>query len=139
MKKIKSIMSMLVSILLVAAIAGCSAKDQLQSAVDDYNKQCPQDMGNGMEMTKVAIEDSQLLYIVTIDEQKLVPVSMLEGQKDTMKKSMESTIKGNPSIKKLAELLIEANYPMTFRYQNKDASSKFDVQFTVDELKTLIQ
>lgn len=135
MKKVKIVMSMMLSVLFVALVS-CSAGDRLQSEVDAFNKQCPQDMGNGMEMTSVSIESNELIYLFTVDAGKLgVPFSMLKSTQSTMKDGVKGTIAGDASIKKLAELLIEANYPMVFRYKDKAGGDSFDVKITPEELK----
>ena len=131
---------MLLSIVLLVGITACSSnpEDTLKSEIEKANKNYPQELSKGLEMTSIALEGNKVVFLITVDEQKAgIPLSLLESQKAAFKENAATSLKGNSAVDKLFEIMIDLKDSLVYRMQNKDGKS-FDIEYTPEELKQLI-
>ena len=123
MKRITSIFAMLL-IVFAVTFSACSAYT-IVSAIDQLNKECPVDMGNGISMTSAAI-DNNGDAVITITAPS-VPVDALTSDDvvSNMKKSIESD-------DDLIKLMKDSNTKLIFHMVGSDGTA--DVSFEAADL-----
>ena len=130
----KSIMFVAVAIIaMVAGLTSCSKESQLKSAVEKANSDCPIYIMDGLQMTSVLDDGSNVVYVVETSEDVL-PIELIEAQSSEMKNAMATTF-NQPDTKELIDVLVECNKGMAFRFVGEQSGDSYEIVFTPAELK----
>ena len=68
MKKIASILAMLLMVLTISLSLNSCGGVTASALADTYNKQCPRDLGNGVTMTSAKAEGSTIVMNISVPE-----------------------------------------------------------------------
>ncbi len=128
-----------------ALIVGCnSEKDnawlELEEEMEKENKTCPEDLGNGLTLTSVILEDDQLVMKVDIsaDEEDVTP-AFFRQNRELFKMGMFADLKDDADTRKMCELCVKAEVQikMVFHFQRYGE----DVQLVVpvNEIEEALQ
>lgn len=148
MKTLQSLCShvRLAGLLLFAAlIIGCvSDKDkawlELEELVEKENKTCPEDMGEGLTLTSLTLEDDQLLIKVDIsaDEEDVTP-AFLRQNRELFKKGMFADLKDDAETRKMCELCVKAEVQIKIVFHFRRYGEDVQLVVPVNEIEEALQ
>lgn len=131
------IYSLLIAIFAITLSACSSANSQLEQACKEVNKMLPMDLGSGMTMTDLQIENDNMVYTITCEESFTGPefISILNENKETMKEGIvQGLVNGNSDQKKVVELCKEANIGLVFDFVGYPSGQKCSVNVPAQDL-----
>lgn len=95
MKSLKFFATLLVAFLLFAPATQAqddeireALRNELGLAVKELNEQCPMDMGSGITLQSVLIEDIAVIYVCVVDE-NVVSMNQIEENRDGIQHGLE--------------------------------------------------
>ena len=95
MKSLKFFAALLVAFLLFAPATQAqddeireALRNELGLAVKELNEQCPMDMGSGITLQSVRIEDLAVVYVCVVDEDS-VSMDLIEERRDDIQHFLE--------------------------------------------------
>ena len=130
----KFLLSLFAVALMGMTLVSCGT-DELQSQVDEFQKELPMDMGDGMVMTAVAIEGDYLVYTAEIDED-IMGEEMMDFfiQNSDMLKASLMEDDGDADFKELAKLCKDRNKGIAYRFTGTKSGKGLTVKIEKDEL-----
>jgi hypothetical protein len=139
MKAIKNIlMTSAVIACTMLCLFSCTSKDMLSIAVEACAEECPMDLGGGLVMTDVTIQNGDVVYLYEMDEnsydiasiksdpitQALMKEAMLEELNNSSDKSLHDFIK----------IVRKSNADIIYRYVGSESGKGFDIVINNSEL-----
>lgn len=123
----------------VAMMTSClTPEQQIEKAIKKVNEQCPMDVGNGMTIASLTIEDNNIVYLFEIDETQGMSVQIfnMPEVKDAMKKTLVEQYlnEDNKDTAPLTKLCKEADYNLVFRFAGKPSGDEAEIVVNADEL-----
>ena len=119
MKKIASIFAMLLMVLSISFSLNSCGSLTIGAAISQLNSECPQDMGNGLTMTKSELVDGN--WVITISAPQ-ASVETFNGE--AAKPALVQFIKGNEDY---AKLLKETNTALIYKFVFADGEDQVSV------------
>lgn len=125
--------------LMVALLAACSAMDQLDSAVEEINENCPQHIEMGLTLTKACRTNTELVYMYTVDESVLGEdiIQNIHLTEDLIRHEMKSTIMRDSEMRELAKVLAEHNMSLVQEYKGSISGKTARIVITASDLRAL--
>ena len=119
MKKIASIFAMLLMVVTISFSLNSCGSLTIGAAISQLNSECPQDMGNGLTMTKSELVDGN--WVITIS----APQASVETfNSEAAKPALVQFIKGNEEY---AKLLKETNTALIYKFVFADGEDQVSV------------
>ena len=119
MKKIASIFAMLLMVVTISFSLNSCGSLTIGAAISQLNSECPQDMGNGLTMTKSELVDGN--WVITISAPQ-ASVETFNGE--AAKPALVQFIKGNEEY---AKLLKETNTALIYKFVFADGEDQVSV------------
>jgi|GEM_PF-4620783 len=119
MKKLASIFAMLLMVLSISFSLNSCGSLTIGAAISQLNSECPQDMGNGLTMTKSELVDGN--WVITISAPQ-ASVETFNGE--AAKPALVQFIKGNEEY---AKLLKETNTALIYKFVFADGEDQVSV------------
>ena len=141
MKAIKNIlMTSAVIACTMWCLFACTSKDALTIAVEASAEQCPMDLGNGIVMTDITIENGKVVYSYEMDE-KRYDIASLKSDPiilELMKVALLEQIKGNvdPDMENFLFIARKFNAGIIARYAGSESGNGFDIVIDSSELSS---
>lgn len=111
----------------------------LNSMIETTNESFPQDVEEGVKMTKVFLEGDYVVYILECDEDVL-DMDLLRKSKDSMKKVIKGNLSSSdPDIERELKTCINAGKGLGYRYVGDTSRKSLTIQFSVKELTDILQ
>lgn len=108
----------------------------LDSAIESLKDDLPSDMGNGMTLADVYVQDGYVTYRIDCDED-IIEMSLLDKQ-DVKSEIMESfKDKSNGEINYFIKLCTQAGYGVSYKYYGNRSGLGCSVYITRNELLNL--
>lgn len=110
------------------------ALESLREQARQTNQSCPMKIDDGIVLNSVFLDESNFVYLYTVD----TDIADLEEQKDAVKQGMKEEL--NPSdltLKALVQLCVKCDKGFLYRYTDGVSEDKVDIVFGVDELKEM--
>ena len=115
----------------------CTSKDQLKIAVEVAAADCPEDLGDGITMKDILLENGDVVYICEMDEEYYD----IEGCNDpliqaSMKASIMEFIYNNEdaSIDEFINIVKESEADIIYRCVGNVSGDRFDIVIDNSEL-----
>lgn len=128
-----------------ALIVGCnSEKDnawlELEELVEKENKTCPEDLGEGLTLTSVTLEDDQLLMKVDIsaDEEDVTP-AFLRQNRELFKMGMFAELENDADTRKMCELCVKAEVQIKMVFHFQRYGEDVQLVLPVNEIEEALQ
>ena len=119
MKKIASIFAMLLMVVTISFSLNSCGGLTIGAAISQLNSECPQDMGNGLTMTKSDLVDGN--WVITIS----APQASVENfNGEAAKPALVQFIKSNEEY---AKLLKETNTALIYKFVFADGEDQVSV------------
>lgn len=122
---------------LMEALASKPTPDELlKTQVDITNATCPLQIGEGMVMTKLAIEGNYVVYHCSVND-NVVPISLLEQVKEDSKKEIIASLKqqiNDPSFKTVIFACKNANKGIAYKYIGNTSKEECLILIELSEL-----
>lgn len=116
------------------------AADQLlKVAIEQANKEFPQDTGMGMVITRMYLSGDYVMYVAECDED-LISMDLLEKNKSSMLNEIRKMAgdKSNPEIAQFVKICANAGKGLGYSYVGDTSGKKVTVRLSNAELKRLI-
>lgn len=136
--------SRLASLLLLfaaALITGCiSDKDkawvELEEAVEEGNKTCPQNMGDGMTLTSLSIDDNvlEMKFGIDSDDEDVTP-SVFRQYRQVFKTTMLQGLVGDADTRELLNLCVKAEVQMKVTLHFQGYSETVQIVIPINEIE----
>lgn len=109
----------------------------LQSEVEDLNAACPSDMGDGMTMSSVKLEDKYVIYSIQVNETEDFNVANMKGNKQMLKSELmrELVDDPDPDIQEYCKACANAGIGIKYRYTGLQSGDICEVTIESDQLK----
>ena len=132
MKAIKNIlMTSAVIICTMLCLFSCTSKDALTIAVEACADECPMDLGNGLVMTDITIENGDVVYYYEIAGIIAEPL-IQESMKTALLESLESNT--DPDLENFLLIARKSNADIIYRYKGNKSGDGFDIVIDNSEL-----
>lgn len=107
----------------------------LESMVTLANGYMPKEVGDGITLLNMTIEDNGVVYYNYLMDENLYSIDLLEASKDALKEENRTAL-SQLSAAEAADLkrVSAANYSLGYRYQGDTTGKSMEVVFSVDEL-----
>jgi len=138
MKKLTVLFLSIVSV--AAMMTSCLTPEQkIEKNVAKANKECPVEMGNGMTMVSMVIEDNNVITTCEVNEETLgmsIAIWNTPEVYNAMKKSVTDLYRNgeDKDVAALTNMCKEANYNIIFRFLGKPSGEKVEFTINADEL-----
>ena len=139
MKAIKNIlMTSAVIICTMLCLFSCTSKDALTIAVEACADECPMDLGNGLVMTDITIENGDVVYYYEMDEDYYEIAGIIaepliqESMKTALLESLESNT--DPDLENFLLIARKSNADIIYRYKGNKSGDGFDIVIDNSEL-----
>lgn len=111
----------------------------LKSMIETTNESFPQEVEEGVTMTKVFLDGDYVIYILECDEDVL-DIDILRKSKDSMKKVIKGNLSSSDSdIERELKTCINAGKGLGYRYVGDTSRKSLTIQFSVKELTDILQ
>ena len=111
-------------------------KSALEAEIAFVNSQCPSPMEDGVALVNVYDDGNNVVYVLQVDE-KEIDISLLCSAKAELKQEMQGEIK-DPSMKRVFEMLSSLGKGLVYRYKGATSGDYVDIEFSKEELESLI-
>ena len=131
----KFLLSLFAVAMMTATFVSCDT-NQLQREVDEIQKDLPMDMGEGMTIVSVALDDSYLVYTAEIDE-SLMGEEMMDffiANSDMLEESMFEVNEDDQDIKDLCKLCKDNNKGIAYKFVGTITGKELTVKKEASEL-----
>lgn len=135
----------LLLLFVAALVAGCASdKDKawldLEELVEKENKTCPEDMGEGLTITSVTLEDDQLVMKADIsaDEEDVTP-DLLRQNREQFKMGMFADLKDDADTRKMCELCVKAEVQIKIVFHFRRYGEDVQLVVPVNEIEEALQ
>lgn len=106
-------------------------KEVLDAQINTTNSQLPMDIGNGMTMDRLVLEENYVVYYYTWDDDM---VDLLKGSEKEMKEELVKMLKtDDPTIVFFNKICKDAGVGMAYRYVGKEKGKKVTIYINNDE------
>lgn len=113
--------------------AGVDPEKSFMNMLDNFMMQIPVDMGNGMVMQDLTIDENSLTYQYDCDE-SLIDLDEMLGKEPEMKKMVFGEFYSNILARKLSDLLKATNRTLVYKYVGTSSGKTVTVSLAPDEL-----
>lgn len=122
-------------LMFMGALMMASCGDQLEAGIEQANKDCPEEMGNGMTMESIKLDGTYVLYTITVDE-SVMPMQALQAAQNDIKKIMVEELKNtdDQDLKDLFELLKDSDKGIAYYFTGKQSKKSCRINIMHDEL-----
>lgn len=116
-----------------------AADKLLRLAVENGNKEFPQDTGVGIVVTRMYISGDYVMYMAECDED-LIDMGVLESNLSSLKTELRSTFADNSDadIKQFLKICVKAGKGIGYTYVGDTTGKKVVVRFSNSELKRFL-
>lgn len=116
-----------------------AAGQLLKVAIEQANKEFPQDTGMGMVITRVYLSGDYVMYVAECDED-LISMDLLEQNKSSMINEIRKMAgdKSNAEIAQFVKICANAGKGIGYSYIGDTSGKKVTVRLTNQELKKLL-
>lgn len=110
----------------------------LESTVTLANGYMPKEIGNGITLLNMTIEDNGVVYYNYLMDENMYSIDLLEASKDALKEENRAALSQlSPAEAADLKRIPAANYCLGYRYQGDTTGKSMEVVFSVDELNEL--
>ena len=111
------------------------------------SKELPQDVGDGMTMSSIDVDDNDVAFVLKMDPQALGGVTMEqfdmvfnnpELKSMMMTEMMKNFENGNDDMKTFFKVITTANKNLVIKFVDKNSGDEANMTFTADELKRIL-
>ncbi|MDE6716865.1 MAG: hypothetical protein K2J70_01620 [Muribaculaceae bacterium] len=130
----------LLMIVLLAVLAGaCGGKNDavLKAQIESGKKHCPMNLGMAGKLTSMSYDDKtrEVEFVITLNKQ-MTDVNELKADPENAKEMMRLALsKGN--MKKLVDMMVDADASLKVTYKNRGSKDDFSIQFPAEEIKNI--
>lgn len=135
----------LLLLFVAALVAGCASdKDKawldLEELVEKENKTCPADVGEGLTLTSLTLEDDQLVMKVDIsaDEEDVTP-AFLRQNRELFKMDLFADLKDDAYTRKMCELCVKAEVQIKIVFHYRRYGEDVQLVLPVNEIEEALQ
>ncbi|MCR4853126.1 MAG: hypothetical protein K5893_06010 [Prevotella sp.] len=135
----KKVVRLLLMVLTVMATLTACGPQSLSELVEQLNAECPHE-ADGMTVEGATLDANNVTVTYTIPKSTL-PISMLNsvpGALESLKQEMLPEL-ANKDFKDIAAMCIEENKGFAVVMQNEKGGDSFKLEFTPDDLKTVLK
>lgn len=137
----KAMKNLLMAVAIIASTAlclfSCTSKDQLKIAVELAATDCPEDLGDGITMKDILLENGNVVYVCEMDEDYYD----VEGSKDPLiikeikEALMDEILHSNDNdIKEFLKIVKDSEADIIYRYIGDTTGKKIDIVIKNSEL-----
>ena len=110
------------------------------------NKELPQDVGDGMTMSSIDIDDDDVSFVLKMDPQALGGITMdqfdmvfnnPELRSMMMTEMMKNFESGDDNMKTFFKVITTANKNLVIKFIDKNSGDEANMTITADELKSI--
>ena len=101
-------------------------------------EQLPLVLEVGMTMTDYRLEDENIVVVIEMDEE-MYEMEALYGVRDEIKKSLSQDILSDPTTKSMFDMCKVSHTGFGYRYIGKQTGRYFDIIFSSDEIRCIVQ
>lgn len=132
MKKMKMLLSLMLSVIVLSVVVSCSKPgEQLAAVAEEFNQKCPISMAGDIKVTKALVENNQFVYNIEVPS---VISEIPTGKIDAFKADFLKSLVDNGGA--MIDVLVDANYGLVIRLADHAGNVK-DLSVSVAELKQL--
>lgn len=104
----------------------------LETSARMTNLSTPSDLGEGIVMENMVVNDDEVVYNYTIDD-AVCDFNLLKDNADELKQIMSSAIESDLSMMQLVENCKKSNRAIIYRYKSSGTGEVCDIVFSPDE------
>lgn len=138
MKKLTGILTLMAMAFVMFAVSSCSADQQLDREIKAYKAQLPMYVGEGMTISDIENDGSYLVYTADYNESgfEIPAIKDYPEVTDVMKQAIAQELfsSNNAEVKKLFELLREANLGVKYKIVGERTGDTLELVFEPDEI-----
>lgn len=135
----KKYLYLLLLMIMSFSMTDCGRNDAaLKAQIESGKKHCPMNLGMAGKLTKMSYdEDNRVVkFVITLNKQ-ISDVKDLQNDPQTARQAMRLSLqKGN--MKQLLEMMVDAEASLNITYKNNGSNDEFNLNFTADELKKIL-
>ena len=121
-------------ILMTIMLFGSCAESKLQEAVEEFNKKCPISMGVAGELTKVTLDDDNVVLFYTMDEDYL-NIEQLKSNKELVKNNMINVFRNMDSeLNDMIKLMVDADKGFVVKIRGKQSGNTVSITLNHDDV-----
>lgn len=126
----------LILCIIVCMSASCVQKEsELQKNILEYNKDCPQSLGDVGEISSITYEDGDVVVIFTINEQ-VVNLMAFESNVRMLRQAMLNSFKNSTGdLREIVDLVIEEEANIVVKYVGSITNKTIELKITYEDLK----
>lgn len=133
----KKITSLMLSLMALLAMTGCSQKSALQEQVQALQNAMPLNFMEGAQVSAISLDQS-LNLTIDVDEDAL-PLKNIEAQKGELGKALTTFFYGQKgSLKDLAQAIVESKTGLKFNFKGRTSGKTVAVEADAAEAASLL-
>lgn len=110
----------------------------IEISIEAEREQLPIVLEEGVTMTDYRLEDENIVVVIEMDE-KMYEMEALYGVRDEIKKSLSQDILSDPTTKSMFDMCKVSHTGFGYRYIGKQTGRYFDIIFSSDEIRCIVQ
>lgn len=134
----KKLLSILLVMALMVGMAACSAKDRLKQDIEQSNKECPTDLGDGLKITKFTYDEGSNECVAHLNFPPGIDVMELSSVEAEMKSGLQEAFSGgDKETREMIDLLADADAGLRFDITSGFNKKTYSISLSAAEIKKL--
>lgn len=137
----KKSINLLLMIFMVIAMASCGGRNDrvLKAQIESGKKHCPMNLGMAGKLTSMDYDDKsgEVAFVITVNKQ-VKTVEEIKKTPEATRQAVKLAMQQG-QMKKLLEMMADADASLKVTYKNRGSNDEFDVTFSEAEIKDMLE